>query len=414
MRHVFCPVALIASVCAFASANDSPVADLSYGPASHQLFDWYPALSMPNLPSGPRPWVLFVHGSGSTKVGIGHKGPGEMLDLLRHNGITVFSANWANYPAVFPAMRDDLVLAVQYLKSNAATFGIDKDRMVLWGVSAGAVIAGWLTYGPDFQKLGASGAKSQSTRPVAFMNWGGLTNFLLMDPTASGLSFGAPTLAEVSPALLQSLSVSLMVDQVPRSVTPPVQSYYGKVSDPPPYKNPHDIGLMKDLHQHLQAYPSAWSASTQESNPSHPHIVFKQLEPLCEWTRGVLGVGGTPLNLGGEVAGKVQFPKLYGSGTFEAGGVGSLSFHAGRKEVTPLFVITGAKRVSMDAGGVELLADPAIVLVMLTDTHGELHTTFPLGPSLPVGMTQYMQFFHADSAAKTGVAASNAIRVVTQ
>lgn len=413
MRPYLPHLVLAASAFFSVAAAQSPVADLPYGAKPYQLFDWYPALPVAGEAAAPRPWVLFSHGSGSDKSGIGDKGPGVMLDLLRHNGVTVFAANWGNYPNVYPTMREDLVAAVQHIKANAATFGIDKDRMVLWGVSAGAVVAGWLTYGGDAKLFGASGAKGESTRPVALMNWGGLTNFLLMDPLSSGYAFGVQKLGDLPTSFLQSVSFAMMVEDVPRSTTPPVQSYYGKVSDPLPYVNPHDIGLMKDLHNRLQAFPSAWSASMQLLNPSHPHVVYPHQEDLCDWTRGKLGVADHPLNLGGEVAGATAFPKLFGTGDFAAGGSATLTLLAGRKATTLLYLTCGRKRSSLDVGGVTLIPSPDIVLPLITDSEGALQLPVNPGPQVPAGEALYLQFLHADAGAKDGIAASNAIRVVT-
>ena len=43
--------------------------------------------------------------------------------------------------AVFPAPRDDVFAAIAYLKDHAKEIGLDKDRLILLGRSAGGQIA---------------------------------------------------------------------------------------------------------------------------------------------------------------------------------------------------------------------------------------------------------------------------------
>jgi acetyl esterase/lipase len=97
--------------------------------------DFYPAQQ-----PGIRPCVIVVHG-GSWSSGDSKQLP-ELNSYLAHAGYHVASVNYRLAPAFLcPAPVEDVYAAMDYLRSQATTLGIDTNNFVLLGRSAGAQIA---------------------------------------------------------------------------------------------------------------------------------------------------------------------------------------------------------------------------------------------------------------------------------
>ncbi len=89
----------------------------------------------------PKPLVVYVHGGGwryGSKVG---GGAPYFYQLVDH-GIAVASVNYRlSDRAQFPAQFEDVQCAVRFLKSQAQVFGIDPEKIILAGQSAGGNLA---------------------------------------------------------------------------------------------------------------------------------------------------------------------------------------------------------------------------------------------------------------------------------
>lgn len=170
---------LLAMLCVFSSANgqgakgDSPVpkaaapelpeptlANVAYGTHERQVLDFYQAQS-----DKPCPLLFFVHGGGWVA---GDKNMvGGMLKLL-DAGISVVSINYryswqAQLAGVKPPVRwplQDAARALQFVRSKAAEWNLDKERVAASGVSAGACASLWLAFHKDL-------ADPRSADPVA-------------------------------------------------------------------------------------------------------------------------------------------------------------------------------------------------------------------------------------------------------
>ena len=105
------------------------------------------------LPPGPtageRPAIVYMHGggwSGGTPrtTGAFENWP-EVLASFAARGYVVASITYRlSNEAPFPAALQDAKAAVRWLRTNANTYGIDVNRFVSWGVSAGGQLAGLL------------------------------------------------------------------------------------------------------------------------------------------------------------------------------------------------------------------------------------------------------------------------------
>jgi acetyl esterase len=100
-------------------------------------------LETPDGP-GPFPAVLFVHGGDFT--GGSRKGTSKgLIAALREAGIAWASLDYRLAPrSHFPAPTDDIQSAVRFLKSRAAEYHLDPDRLALMGESAGVLLVSYV------------------------------------------------------------------------------------------------------------------------------------------------------------------------------------------------------------------------------------------------------------------------------
>jgi acetyl esterase/lipase len=96
--------------------------------------------------SGRAPVIVYVHGGGWMGGHTRHSGAfenwPEVLASLASEGYVVASLNYRlSAEAPSPAAEQDIKSAVRWLRSNAARFGIDKQRVGIWGGSAGGQLA---------------------------------------------------------------------------------------------------------------------------------------------------------------------------------------------------------------------------------------------------------------------------------
>ncbi|HZI09692.1 MAG TPA: alpha/beta hydrolase [Myxococcus sp.] len=90
--------------------------------------------------SGPRPAVLYLHGGGWTG---GERGYGRAwARFFTSRGYAFFSLDYRRFPpATALKAPGDVKCGIGWLKAHAATWGIDPERLVLLGESAGGHLA---------------------------------------------------------------------------------------------------------------------------------------------------------------------------------------------------------------------------------------------------------------------------------
>jgi len=134
-------------------------ADVPYGKHPQQVVDFYMAPSQE-----PTPVVLYIHGGGW--LGGSKNGPG--VDVYLREGISVVAVEYRFIPdatqdGVVPPVKGplgDAARAVQFVRSKAKEWNIDKTRVAATGGSAGACTSLWLAFHDDL-------ADPQSDDPVA-------------------------------------------------------------------------------------------------------------------------------------------------------------------------------------------------------------------------------------------------------
>lgn len=165
---LFCPSLFLLSL-AVLTAADAPaksskptLADVAYGPHPKQVLHFWKAKS-----DKPTPLLFEIHGGGW--IGGGRmSGLSGLLQPMLDAGISVVSIEYrflgeATEDGVTPPVKgpmDDAARALQFVRSKADEWDIDKRRIIASGSSAGACTAMWLAFHDDM-------ADPKSCDPVA-------------------------------------------------------------------------------------------------------------------------------------------------------------------------------------------------------------------------------------------------------
>lgn len=139
---------------------DGRALDVSYGPYERNKLDFWQAEG-----AGARPVAVYIHGGGfvsSSKNNLNETTRDQLLNLR----ISVAAINYRYIKTdAMPAPMFDAARAVQFLRSKAADWNIDAQRIAAWGGSAGACIALWLAFHDDLaDAASADAAERESTR----------------------------------------------------------------------------------------------------------------------------------------------------------------------------------------------------------------------------------------------------------
>ena len=146
-------------------ANTPTEANVAYGPHERQVLDFYRAKS-----DTPTPVLFFIHGGGW--VTGDKKNPGSLAQCLAA-GISVVSINYryswqAQLDEVKPPVQaplHDAARALQFVRSKAKEWNLDKKRIGASGGSAGACSSLWLAFHSDLaDPKSADPVSRESTR----------------------------------------------------------------------------------------------------------------------------------------------------------------------------------------------------------------------------------------------------------
>ena len=141
-------------------------ANVAYGTHERNVFDLWLAKS-----DAPTPLLVHIHGGGWINGDKKSLAPATLQFMLDH-GISVASVNYRySTIAPLPAPVHDAARAIQFLRSKAKEWNLDKSRVAAFGSSAGACSSLWLNYHDDLaDPKSADPVARESTRLVAA--WG--------------------------------------------------------------------------------------------------------------------------------------------------------------------------------------------------------------------------------------------------
>ena len=194
----------------------------------------------------PVPLVVYIHGGGWV-VGSREVANLRLMPFLQMG----YAAANVEYRmadvAPAPAAVEDVRCALRYLVDHAASLGVDPQRIVLAGGSAGghlALIAGMLPDGSRFdagcpaaEKIRWNGGAQAPIKVAAIVNWFGISdvNDLLHGPHQRPYAvewFGAAYSEAQREALAREISPIANV----RADTPPIISFHGDADDVVPHE----------------------------------------------------------------------------------------------------------------------------------------------------------------------------------
>lgn len=147
------------------------MADIPYGAHERNVLDFYQAKS-----DKPVPLVLYIHGGGfrgGSKRSINQ----NILRELLAAEISIAALEYRLVPDdPLPTAHHDCLRALQFIRSKASQWNIDKKRIGAFGGSAGAQICMWLAFHDDMADLQSSDPlRRESSRLVCVGTNGGQT-----------------------------------------------------------------------------------------------------------------------------------------------------------------------------------------------------------------------------------------------
>jgi arylformamidase len=152
-----------------ASAGSPPApgtVEHAYGPDPKQRLDLVRPAGVAKAPV-----LLFVHGGGWS-IGDKSQAAGNKAVWANSKGWAFASANYRLVPqATVEQQAADVASAIAWLRTNAAREGLDPDRIVLMGHSAGAHLAALV--GTDPQYLKTAGVQLSAVKGVVLLDGAG-------------------------------------------------------------------------------------------------------------------------------------------------------------------------------------------------------------------------------------------------
>lgn len=127
-------------------------------------------------PEGLMPAVVWIHGGGWRQ---GDKNNASNAIAAAKRGFFAVSINYRlSGEAAFPAAIEDCKGAVRWVRANAKAYGVDPERIGVWGSSAGGHLALLVGSADDTAGLeGKSGYARESSRVQAVCSWFGPSDF---------------------------------------------------------------------------------------------------------------------------------------------------------------------------------------------------------------------------------------------
>ncbi|NNE92055.1 MAG: alpha/beta hydrolase [Verrucomicrobiales bacterium] len=146
-------------------------ADVAYDEHKMTVLDFWKAEG-----DGPRPLLVYIHGGGW--IGGDKKSGVPNIEFFTGKGVSIAAVNYRlTGTDPLPVPVHDAARAIQFLKSKAKEWNIDKDKFVLTGGSAGACTSMWLLTHDDLANPDSDDpVERESTRVAGASVAGGQTS----------------------------------------------------------------------------------------------------------------------------------------------------------------------------------------------------------------------------------------------
>lgn len=157
--HFILTTFMLGLACSSFAKSPAPThTDVAYDRHEQTVLDFWQAKG-----EGARPLLIYIHGGGWEK---GDKRAMRNADAYLDEGISVAAINYRHTPAnPLPAPVHDAARAVQFLRSKANEWNIDKNKVVLAGGSAGGCTSLWIACHDDLANPNANDPiERESTR----------------------------------------------------------------------------------------------------------------------------------------------------------------------------------------------------------------------------------------------------------
>jgi dienelactone hydrolase len=243
--------------------------DIAYGPAPKETLDTF----SPEAKGPARPILIFVHGGGfvggdKSKTPQGAASPfyDNMMIWAVKNGLVGVNINYTWAPeAKYPQVQHQIASAVAWARKNAASFGGDPNRIVIWGHSAGASHVGSFIAHPETY-ADVTGAKAPLQGAIM------TSGTYELSGTKDNVYFGAPaTFAErgSTAGLIQSKTALLVMHA---ELDPPFMVADAEKLDAALTKagRAHEAAT-NARHSHMS---ESYSVNTDDQSVSGPALAF--------------------------------------------------------------------------------------------------------------------------------------------
>ncbi|MGI8965532.1 MAG: alpha/beta hydrolase fold domain-containing protein [Limisphaerales bacterium] len=166
---------VVATVAIGAETNTFPAPDfrdVKYGPHERNILDLWQATSVKRAPL-----LVYIHGGG-WRGGDKSLLTLPLLSFMLEHGVSVASINYRYSDiAKLPAPVHDAARAIQFLRSKAGEWKLNKKRIAAIGASAGACTSLWLAYHDDLaNRKSKDPIERESSRLCAVVGISGQTS----------------------------------------------------------------------------------------------------------------------------------------------------------------------------------------------------------------------------------------------
>lgn len=216
-----------------------------------------PGTTQPEAPPLKRPLIVFVQGSGWGPQNLYSAIP--QLSDVAHRGYVVASVEYRpSTEATAPAQIQDVKTAIRYLRANASRYGIDPQRVGIWGDSSGGHMAALVATTVGVAEFATTDYADQSDAVQAVVDFYGVSDLTTMGRFPSWIEHDA----EGSPGSLMLGGSPLT--QREKAVTQSPVTYIKPDRNIPPFLLLHgDLDVIVPFNQSVVLYDALQGAGKE-------------------------------------------------------------------------------------------------------------------------------------------------------